>query len=310
MSDRRKGNTMKGYMKRYVSLVLAVTMILGIMSCPGAVKLHVDAANGTSQTNTATDTDAVSISGLNAVPKSASSIQLKWKTIAGVDTYRIYVYDVAKKAYKEKGRTQTGAYQVSGLAKSGNEVIVVDKDEKKVKEMRQYTDCAFVTDDLSADTLKEIGIQNCDVVIICIGEKVDVSVLTTMSVIELGVPRVIAKALSPEQGAVLEKIGAEVVYPERDMALRLGKKLLSNNFLDYVSLCNQVEIRQIRVPNHLIGKSIEETEIRHKYRLNIIAIENGDETDIEVMPDYRLRHGDIIVVIGKVDNIDVFVNEI
>ena len=57
-------------------------------------------------------------------------------------------------------------------------------------------------------------------------------------------------------------------------------------------------------------KSIEETEIRHKYRLNIIAIENGDETDIEVMPDYRLRHGDIIVVIGKVDNIDVFVNEI
>lgn len=121
MSDRRKGNIMKGYMKRYVSLVLAVTMILGIMSCPGAVKLHVDAANGTSQKNTATDTDAVSISGLNAVPKSASSIQLKWKTIAGVDTYRIYVYDVAKKAYKEKGRTQTGAYQVSGLAKSGNE---------------------------------------------------------------------------------------------------------------------------------------------------------------------------------------------
>ena len=144
------------------------------------------------------------------------------------------------------------------LAKSGNEVIVVDKDEKKVKEMRQYTDCAFVTDDLSADT----------------------------------------------------KIGAEVVYPERDMALRLGKKLLSNNFLDYVSLCNQDEIRQIQVPDRLIGKTIEETEIRQKYRLNIIAIEDGDETDIEVMPDYRLCQGDIIVVIGKVDNIDVFANEI
>ena len=170
--------------------------------------------------------------------------------------------------------------------------------------MRQYTDCAFVADNLSSDTLKEIGIQNCDVVIICIGEKVDVSVLTTMSVIEMGVPRVIAKALSPEQGAVLSKLGAEV------MALRLGKKLLSNNFLEYVSLCNQVEIRQIEVPNHLIGKSIEETEIRQKYRLNIIAIENGDETNIEVMPEYRLRQGDIIVVIGKVDNIDVFVNEV
>lgn len=133
-------------------------------------------------------------------------------------------------AYGVIGLGRFGAALAMMLAQSGNEVIAVDRDEKKVKEMRQYTDCAFVTDDLSSDTLKEIGIQNCDVVIICIGEKVDVSVLTTMSVIELGVPRVIAKALSPEQGAVLGKLGAEVVYPERDMALRLGKKLLSNNF--------------------------------------------------------------------------------
>ena len=205
-------------------------------------------------------------------------------------------------AYGVIGLGRFGEALAMMLAQSGHEVIAVDKDEKKVKEMRQYTDCAFVADNLSSDTLKEIGIQNCDVVIICIGEKVDVSVLTTMSVI--------AKALSPEQGAVLSKLGAEVVYPERDMALRLGKKLLSNNFLEYVSLCNQVEIRQIEVPNHLIGKSIEETEIRQKYRLNIIAIENGDETNIEVMPEYRLRQGDIIVVIGKVDNIDVFVNEV
>ena len=134
--------------------------------------------------------------------------------------------------------------------------------------------------------------------------------MTTMSVIEMGVPRVIAKALSPEQGAVLEKLGAEVVYPERDMALRLGKKLLSNNFLEYVSLCNQVEIRQIPISERLIGKSIEETEIRQRYRLNIIAIENGDETNIEVIPDYRLRRDDIIVVIGKTDNITAFANEI
>ena len=110
-------------------------------------------------------------------------------------------------AYGVIGLGRFGEALAMMLAQSGNEVIVVDRDEKKVKEMRQYTDCAFVTDDLSKETLKEIGIQNCDVVIICIGEKVDVSVLTTMSVIEMGVPRVIAKALSPAQGAVLGKLG-------------------------------------------------------------------------------------------------------
>ena len=99
--------------------------------------------------------------------------------------------------------------------------------------MRQYTEYAFVCDNLSKATLSEVGIQNCDTVIVCIGSRIDTSILTTLNVVSLGVPHVISKATSQDQGAVLEKIGAEVVYPERDMAIRLGKKLLSGNFLDF-----------------------------------------------------------------------------
>ena len=97
-----------------------------------------------------------------------------------------------------------------------------------------------------------------------------------------------------------------MVYPEKDMALRLGKKLVSNNFLEYISLDNSVEIRQIKIPDKFAGQSIEEIGIRKKYGLNIIAIENGNNTTIEVTPDYRLKYEDIIVVIGKVHNIDNF----
>ena len=126
------------------------------------------------------------------------------------------------------------------LAEAGREVIVVDQNEEKVKAMRQYTEYAFVTDNLSKETLTEIGMKNCDTIINCIGEKIDTSILTTLNVVSLGVPHVIAKATSPEQGAVLEKIGAEVVYPERDMAVRLGKRLVSSNVLDFIFLDNQV----------------------------------------------------------------------
>lgn len=211
-------------------------------------------------------------------------------------------------AYGIIGLGRFGSALARTLAEAGQEVIVLDKDEDKIKDMRQYTEYAFVTENLSQETLAETGIQNCDVVIVCIGEQVDVSILTTMRVIEMGIPHVISKALRAEQGAVLKKLGAEVVYPERDMALRLGRKLLSNNFLDYVSLNNSVEIRQVQVPQPLIGRSVEETEIRQKYKLNIIAIENGRDTNIEVTPDYRLKADDIIVVIGKVNNIDAFEN--
>ncbi len=192
------------------------------------------------------------------------------------------------------------------LAKAGKEVIVIDRNEAKVKELRQYTDYAYVIDELTSEALREVGIQNCDTVIVCIGEKVDTSILTTMCVVEMGIPHVIAKALTAEQGAVLERLGAQVVYPERDMAVRLGKRLISRNFLDYVSLDNSVEIRQIIVSGKLVGKTIMEYGIRKKYKLNVIAIESGHTTTIEVMPDYRLNEGDVIVVIGKIDNMDRF----
>ena len=211
-----------------------------------------------------------------------------------------------EKAYAVIGLGRFGEDLAIMLAESGKEVIVADRDENKIKEMRQYTEYAFVVENLNTETRKEMGIQNCDVAILCIGEQVDISILTTMSVLELGVPRVISKALSAEQGAVLEKLGAEVVYPERDMAVRLGKKLLSGQLIDYVALLHDVEIRQIQVPESLNGKTVEEIELRQKFRLNIIAIENISGTNTEVIPENVLKKDDIIVVIGKIKNINSF----
>ena len=172
--------------------------------------------------------------------------------------------------------------------------------------MRQYTEYAFVCDNLSKEALSEVGIQNCDTVVVCIGSKIDTSILTTLNVVSLGVPRVISKATSQDQGAVLEKIGAEVVYPERDMATRLGKRLISGNFLDFIFLDNDIEIQQVPVSDSLVGKTIREINIRKKYSLNIIAIEHQQDTIIEFAPDYEFLEEDIIVVIGKLQNIRKF----
>ncbi|WP_230398933.1 potassium channel family protein [Novisyntrophococcus fermenticellae] len=204
------------------------------------------------------------------------------------------------------GLGRFGTALAKSLAESGKEVIVIDCNEDKVRELRHFTEYAYVAENLTKETLEEVGIQNCDAVIVCIGEKIDTSILTTLNVVSLNVPHVIAKAISRDQGAVLEKIGAEVVYPERDMALRLGKRLVSHNFLDYISLDNEVEIQQIPVTAAMIGRSVQEMNIRQKYGLNIIAIERECVTNIEVSPQFRFSAGDIIVVIGKVENIKRF----
>ena len=111
------------------------------------------------------------------------------------------------------GLGRFGTALAKSLAAAGKDVMIIDSSEAKVRELRQYTEHAFVAHDLGRETLEEAGIQNCDTVVVCIGEKIDTSILTTLNVVSLGVPNVIAKAISEDQGAVLEKIGAEVIYP-------------------------------------------------------------------------------------------------
>ena len=201
------------------------------------------------------------------------------------------------------GLGRVGTALAQKLAEAGREVIVVDRCEYKVKELRRYTDFAYVADELTKEVLEEIGIQNCDTVVVCIGEKIDTSILVTLNVVNLGVKRVIAKAISRDQGEVLEKIGAEVVYPERDMALRLAKKMLVSSVMDSITLDNNVEISEVMVPTRVIGKSLEETRFRQKTGLNIIAIQHKGITETEISPGYIFAEGDILVVIGKSENV-------
>ena len=102
---------------------------------------------------------------------------------------------------------------------------------------------------------------------------------------------------------MLEKIGAEVVYPERDMALRLAKKMLVSSVMDSITLDNNVEISEVMVPTRVIGKSLEETRFRQKTGLNIIAIQHKGITETEISPRYIFAEGDILVVIGKSENV-------
>ena len=183
------------------------------------------------------------------------------------------------------GLGRFGSALVKTLAEAGKEVIAVDKSEQAVKAVRKYTDFAFVVDSLSQETLEETGIQNCNTVTICIGEAIDMSVLTTMLVIKMGIPHVISKATSTEHGEVLKRLGATVVYPESDMAVRIGKRLISGNLIDYISL---------------------EIDVRRAYGINIIAIVRNHQTNVDFSAQYCFQEGDNVAVVGKIDKIDRF----
>lgn len=192
------------------------------------------------------------------------------------------------------------------LADAGKEVLVIDNNESKIKQIRNITDNAFVVGPLDKESLEDAGIQNCGTVIVCIGEKVDVSILTTLNVISMGVPRVIAKAFSYEQGLILEKIGAEVIYPENDMAIRLANRLLSSSTLESIELKGGINISEMKLSNKLAGQTVLQSNLRQKYKLNIIAIEHDGDTLTDITPDYVLREDDKVVVVGKAEDLKKF----
>ncbi len=209
-----------------------------------------------------------------------------------------------KNTYGIVGLGRFGMALALELANAGADLIVMDRDEEKVREMREYTDNAFVVPSLDKKTLSATGIQNCDVAVVCIGEAMDTSILTTLNLVSLGIPSVMAKATSTEHGEILEKLGAKVVYPDRDMAVRLANRLEASRMLDYIQLSEKLNISKLLVPEKMVSKTVLDINLRKNFGVNIIAVENDGNLTETVGPDYCFRKGDMLFVSGSRDNLN------
>ena len=185
------------------------------------------------------------------------------------------------------------------LAKADADLMVIDRDEEKVREMREYTENAFVVPTLDRKTLGETGIQNCDVAVVCIGESMSTSILTTLHLVSMGIPSVIAKATSAEHGEILEKLGAKVVHPEQDMAVRLANRLEASRMLDFIQLSEKLNISKLLASEKMAGKTVLEVDFRKNFGANIIAIERCGSLMETVEPGYQFQCGDILFVSGS-----------
>ena len=208
-----------------------------------------------------------------------------------------------KTTYGIVGLGRFGQALARDLAESGAELIVLDSSEDKVREMRELTENAYVVKSLDKKTLEASGIQNCDVAVVCIGEQMDISILTTLNLVSMGIPKVIARATSAEHGVILEKLGAEVVYPERDMAVRLASRLETARMLDIVQLSERINVMKMQIPAQAVGKTVLEVNFRSRFDLNIIAIENGSKLVEVIKPEYVFREGDILFLSGSKDGL-------
>ena len=207
--------------------------------------------------------------------------------------------------YAVIGLGKFGATVVRTLHERGHEVVAIDRDRGRVQEVRDTSTQAIEANCTDQDTLRALGLQDADAVVVSLGEQMDASILVTLYLKELGLREIVVKAVSEDHGKILHLIGAtEIVHPERDTARRVARGLGLRSIVEYLPLAADSSLVEVQVPAEFLGKTLAELEIRKRYQVLVVAIKRGDGLVIATGGDERLLAGDILVLIGKDSDLD------
>ena len=211
-----------------------------------------------------------------------------------------------KKVFGVIGLGRFGFNVAKTLAEGGAEVIACDIDEEKVKQISELVHQAFILDATDEKALKESGIANADTVIVSIGENIEASILVVVQLMELGVKEIIAMAVNPLHGRILERLGvSRVIHPERDMAIRLAHSLLVGGFIEEIPIAENYSIFEMKPPQKLHNKTLKELDLRRKYDMTVLAIKRGDKFIVNPSAEEVIVQDDILVVLGRREKIGV-----
>lgn len=203
------------------------------------------------------------------------------------------------KQYVVFGLGRFGVSVATTLAEAGYEVMVVDESEEKIQEISPYVTHAVQADATDMDTLKTLGIRNFDVGVVAIGKDIQSSIMITLLLKELGIPYVVAKASTEVHQRVLQKLGADrIILPEYEMGKRIAANLIAGNIIDYIQLSPDYSIMEVASLPEWNHCTIKDLDVRSKYGINIIAIENKGGINVSPEPDYVLTPEDVLVVVG------------
>lgn len=214
------------------------------------------------------------------------------------------------KSFLVIGLGRFGQALSQSLCALGNEVLAIDTNSDKVREIADSVTQAVTGDARDPEVLRALGVNNFDCAVVAIGNDVGSSALITMGLKEMAVPTVICKAHSEVHKKVLEKMGADrVMIPEQETAVRLAQNLANTDILNFIELSPEYSIMERKVPQSWVGQTLIQLGVRAKYNLNIIAIRSGgldEDGTMSVSPggNYQLRRDDVLVVLGRNEDIE------
>ncbi len=205
-----------------------------------------------------------------------------------------------KRIFGVIGLGRFGFHVAKTLAEGGAEVIAIDRDEDKVKQISDLVTYAYIADALDEKALEESGIFTADTVIVSIGTNIEASILVTVMLLNRGVKDIVAKAINPLHGEVLRRLGvSRIVYPEKEIAVKLARSLLITGVLEEIPFAPGYSIFEIKPTQSMIGKTLREIDLRRRYGITVLAIKRGDEVIVNPSAENSIDAEDVLLVLGN-----------
>jgi len=205
------------------------------------------------------------------------------------------------------GLGRFGSYIAKQLRANGCEVLGVDSDRTRVGQMAEVIDSVVIADATDKKALAKLGLDQVDAVVVCLGEQIELSTLAVLHLKDLHVGRIVAKVSTEDHARILTRLGAnDVVFPERDSAIRVANGLTWSNVLDYIPLASGYSITEVAPPKDAVGKTLADSKLRTKYGVQVIAIHRvlPDEMVFAPPPDHVITEENTIIVLGTREQIE------
>jgi trk system potassium uptake protein TrkA len=194
-----------------------------------------------------------------------------------------------------------GSNVAKTLYEKKHEVLAVDTDKDKIEEVKTLVSHAVHMDAAVKENLRALDIQEMDVVIVSLGPEMEASILTVLYLHELGAQRIVVKALTEDHGKILDAVGAtEIIYPEKDMAIKTALRLSNPNILEYLPLLSGIDIQEIAPTEKFVGKTLRELDLRNRFGVQVIAIKEIIAEKTTYVPDaeFVIKDSDILILMG------------